>query len=267
MSIVMVDVPQFVVDLAGAVEPRSVRLSISGVTAGQSFTVTGSAGGFTWAVRGGSGAVPSTGTVILTDAASPLNVAITYTLTLEGVPYTAGPITVPYDGRYVLQSLDGRTVVPFRWHDNRDPRDQRMRTSVLEIPGRSTPVVRWDVSAGQSRRLVIRTTPAATRVLLDRLNTHGPVLLLRTDGTLRDFAPASYLALTAAPDQLFGVEGERLWSLSVEVIDDPEPGTILASATWDDFDAVYAPATWDDFDAEWADADWDEFDRTDWTQY
>lgn len=266
MSIVLVDAPSIAVALVGPVTPQSVQVAIAGLTPGQSLVVTGNAAGATWPVRGGTGSVPSE-QLLLTDAAAPLNVPITYTVTLDGQPFESDSIVVPFDDGYVLQSLDGRTVIPFRWHDNADPRETHMRTRLFDVPGRSAPVVRWDVSGGEAGELLIRTEPTATETLRTHLRTKGPVLLVRTDGQLLDLDPVQYVAITRATRSVLGFDGLRLWSLSIEVITDPEPSTVLPSSTWDDFDAAYAALTWDDFDAEWAGLEWtDDFDRTDWSQ-
>lgn len=265
MSIVLVDAPSIDVALVGAGSPQSVQIVIGGLTPGQSIEVTGTAAGVSWSVRGGTGSVPSE-TMILTDAIAPLNVTIVYTVTLDGWPFESDPITVPYAaGRYVLQSLDGRTVIPFAWHDNGDPRETNLRSIGFAVPGRPDPVARWDISAGESRELVIRTSPAATAALVEHLRRTGPVMLLRTDGTLRDFEPSTYLLISRAGRVLHGTAGDRVWTLRVETLDDPEPGTILPTATWDDFDDAYSALTWDDFDAEWSGLTWDDFDRTDWS--
>lgn len=264
--IVLVDVPSISLSLVGSFTPQSVQLVITGVTAGQSLHVTGDAAGHAWTVRGGAGAVGSA-QVILVDAATPLNVPITYTVTVEGQPFTAAPITVPFGSEYVLQSLDGRTVVPFEWHGADDSRDIHLRSVLFDVPGRSHPLARWDTAGGETVALPIRTTPAATAALLAQLRTAGPVMLLRTDGSIYDIPAVQYLIITRAPRALFGFDGLRLWTLTYEVIDDPEPDAILATSTWDDFDVAYAASTWDDFDAEWAGSTWDDFDRTDWTQY
>lgn len=268
MPIVLVDAPGVVLSLVGPVTPQAVQIEITGLTAGQTVTVTGSAGEHTWTVRGAH-ATTVTGSVLrLTDVATPLNAPITYTVELGGVAYTAGPITVPYSaGRMVLQSLDGRTVIACRWLDNADPRDLRQRAAISAIPGRSVPVVRGDVISMQTRRLAVRTAPAATAALEQHFATVGGDLLLRSVPPLRDFSPVAFLRVTASTHELFGAEGDRRWDLSCVVIDDPEPDMVVPVSTGDDFDAAWAGLTWDDFDAEMSGLTGDEFDGIDWTQY
>lgn len=267
---VLVDVPVVVVTLVGASSPQVVQIAVSGLTPGQTVTVTGSAAGATWQVRGGA-IVADAGQVILTDVLAPLNVPITYTATVDDITVAADPVTIPYADRYVLQSLDGRTVIPFVLVSNGLPREVAMRSQAFDVPGRSTPVVRWDTDGGDSGQVVIRTDVSGTQVLRTHLRESGPLLVMRTDGSVRDLPPAEHWLLRSATRAMWdAVEGDqmsrdRLWSLSYDVIDDPEPSVIVAVSTWDDFDEVYADSTWDDFDAEWAGGTWDEFDRTDWS--
>lgn len=272
MSIVLVDAPSIDVTLVGASTPQSVQIVLGGLTPGQVLEVTGTAVGASWPVRGGSNTIPAE-TMILTDATAPLNVPIVYAVRIDGQAFTSSAITVPFaDGRYVLQSLDGRTTIPFTWRANGDPRELQMRSAAFEVPGRPTPVARWDVAAGEEGALRIRTSRANTEALRQHLRTVGPVMLLRTDGQLRDLEPSQYLLIRSANRVLWdavvaggGLSTDRVWSLAFTVLDDPEPGVILPSATWDDFDAAYAGLTWDDFDAEWSGLTWDDFDRTDWS--
>lgn len=266
MPIVLVDAPSVLLALVGAVTPKAVQVAISGLTAGQAIVVTGAAGGYTWRVRGGSG-VATGAQLVLTDAAAPINVPVTYTVTVDGQDFAAGPITVPSVHDYVLQSLDGRVVVPFEFHGHEDPRDLALRSTLLQVPGRTTPVVLWDVAAGESGQWDIRTTPTATQALLDQLTDRGPVMLLRTDGSIYDQPAVQYITITSASRTRFAFDGQRLWSLGFVVIDDPEPDQVLPTSTGADFDAAWAGRTGADFDAEWAALTWADFDRTDWTQY
>lgn len=268
---VLVDVPTISVALAGTGTPQSVQIAIGGLTPGQSLVVTGSiAGGFTWTVRGGAQVITAE-QVVLTDTASPINVPITYTVTIEDQAFTSDAITVPFaDGDFLLQGLDGSSTVPFVWHATGDPRDMRVRSIAMDVPGRDRPVSRWDVTGGESGRLAIRTTRIATDTLLTHLRTRGPVMLLRTNGQIRDLDAVAYLMITGATRRLWdavvggSLSTDRVWDLAFEVIGDPEPGAILPTATWDDFDEVYAASTWDDFDSEWSGSTWLEFDREDW---
>lgn len=270
---VLVDVPVVAVSLVGATDPQVVRIVVSNLTAGQVVAITGSAAGSTWQVRGGS--VVATGTqVVLVDVLAPVNVPVTYTVNVDGTDYAADPVTVPYSGRYVLQSLDGRTVIPIEvWWDNGLPTSLHLRSVSYPVPGRHDSPARWDVAAGESTTAVMRLSTSATQALRTHLLTDAPMLAIRTDGAVRDVPPSQLWLLTSADRVLFGAVAlgvkstDRVWTIGYDVIDDPEPSTIVPASTWDDFDGVYAASTWDAFDTEWATSTWDDFDATDWTSH
>lgn len=268
---VVVDVPVVTATLVGAVSPQVVRVVVTGLTAGQSVQVVGSAVGQEWEVRGGT-LTASAEQVAVVDVLAPLNVPVNYIARVEGADYTTStPVTVAYAGRYVMQSLDGRTVLPFVWQDNGLPRVPGLRSVSYPVPGRPSSPARWDVSEGLSGQARVRMSRAASDALLALLASGGPILAVRTDGQVRDFPPAELWLLTSAGSALWGavVNGapstDRVWTLGYDVIEDPEPGVIVAASTWDDFDAAQARTTWDDFDAAWAGSTWDEFDLTDWS--
>lgn len=267
MPIVLIDAPGVELALVGPVEPRAVQIVLSGLTAGQQVTVTGTAGAFTWTVRGGHAAIVTGDTLRLTDVATPINIPITYAIDVDGVVSTVGPVTVPCAAPYVLQSEDGRTAVAFEYHGHEDERELLQRVTALQVPGRRAPVARWDVAGGESGSWLIRTTPAGTAALLEHLRATGPAMVLRTDGTIYDQQAVEHLLITAAQRSRFAFDGERMWSLRFVVIDDPEPELVIPVSTGDDFDAAWAGLTWMDFDLEMAGLTGDEFDAIDWTQY
>lgn len=256
--------------LIGSVDPQRVQVVVTGLTVGDAYRVTGSGAGASWDVRGGTGTATTT-QVVLVDAASPVNVPLTYEVTTDsGTVATPGTVTVGWsdrdEGRYLLQSLDGDIVVPFRWVDDGAPREMDMRSSLYAIPGRRSPVVVYDVALADSGSLTADTRGDETTLMRDLLQAGG-VALLRTDGAVRDLSAVDFIAVTRAPSELTGYANDRRWSLSYQVIDDPQPGEALPTSTWDDFDAAYSGLTWDDFDAEWSGLSWDLFDRTDWTTH
>lgn len=252
--------------LVGPTTPQGVQIVVTGLTVGQEHKVVGSWAGGTWTVRAGT-AVATATQVVLGDVAAPINVPITYTIT-EGISSaTSAPVTVAFADQYVLQSLDGSRTTQFRWLDNEDPRQLRLRTAVFDVPGRPRPASRWDVPGGEDGQLLAATTGGQTAAMKALLVAGGP-LLLRTDGAVRDLAAVEYVLPTSATRVLTGkgIGGgeQRRWALAFEVIDDPEPDTLVPLSDWDDFDAVYSGSTWTAFDAEWAGRSWDQFDREDW---
>lgn len=251
--------------LVGTNTPKAVQIVVTGLTDGDDYEVTGSWSGGSWDVRAGTGTVDGT-QVVLVDIASPINVPITYTAVTDSGTVEADAVTVAYDGdddQYLLQSLDGGTTVAFRWLDNAAPRAKVLRGNVFRIPGRATPVIVYDVPGGTQGELVARTTATHSQNMLDLLALGG-MALLRTNGSVRDLPAVEFLFITRAESALSGVGNDRAWTLSYEVVDDPEPDTAVAASDWDDFDTVYVDLTWDDFDDEWTDQTWDDFDVEDW---
>lgn len=251
--------------LAGATDPQSVQLAVTGLTVGVPFTVTGATGdGWTWTVPGGNGQSASGTSVVLADPLTPLNLALTYTVEQGGDTATSTPVTVGFDGRYAMVSADGQTVVRFAWHDTRDEREELVRVAEYDVPGRTSALTVWDVSAGDVGEMLIRTAPADATALRDALRRKAPIFVVRTDGAVADFDPVQVIALRSVTNQLWATNS-RLWRLTFRTITNPEPSLVLAASTWADFDAVYAALTGADFDAEWATLTGDDFDVTDWS--
>lgn len=254
--------------LVGVGSPRAVQVVVTGLTVGDQFEVRGTWSGGSWPVRAGSGTADAS-QVVRVDVATPVNVPLTYVVSVAGVDVASStdPITVDYTGRYVLQSLDGKRSAQFRWLDNGDPREVVLRSSTFHVPGRTRPVMMYDLAAGEDGELFVSTGDAETAALRDLVRAGAP-MLLRTDGAIRDLAAVEFVGIRSARSSLSGAgigsSNDRRWQLGFTVLDDPEPNALVAPSTWDEFDAVYAGSTWDAFDAEWAGLSWDQFDVADW---
>ena len=266
MSIVLTDVPVVTATLVSTSAPQPVQVVISGLTAGASVVLTGTAGGSSWAVPGGS-FVSDGSQAVLIDNRAPLNTPVVYEALVEGGAYVSTPITVPFAGEYILQSLDGRTRVEFVWVDDGVPREFELRGRAFSVPGRRRPPIRYVPGGDGGGSVTVRTeTPEATRALGDLLVAGRP-LVLRTDGNVRDLPPVEIILPLNARNALRGggpVSKQRLWTISYLLVDDPEPGTPLAAWTWADFDAAWSGSTWGSFDAYFAGMTWEDFDRFDW---
>lgn len=227
--------------LIGTAVPKLVQVVVTGLTVGDEYVVTGHWSGGLWPVRAGTG-VAAASQVVLSDNQTPVNVPITYKVSVNGgLPTESAPVTVNYAGQYVLQSLDGTRSAAFLGASNGMPRESALRTSTFRVPGRSTPAVRYDIAAGESGAWEIHTLPEETEPL--RLLIHeGAPLLLRTDGAVRDMAAVEFVVVTSATRRLVGVSSERIWSVGFTVIDDPQPNAVVITSTWDDFDVAYAVA-------------------------
>ena len=253
--------------LVGSGVPRDLQVVVGGLAAGQRYLVEGLAAGTSWTVRGGRG-VSTGATLILGDTQTPLNVPVTYRVTVNDVMlWASAPVTVAAPEKYALQSLDGnKTAIP-RLMSNRLPRSLDVRAASFAIPGRSRPVVRMDTTGDGGGQLLLDTTGTETGDLYDLLAAGRPIVI-RTDGDVRDMAPVDVVLITDASSALTDARiqdgNTRRWTLTYLLIDDPDPDAILSLSTWDDFDAVYAGQPWTAFDTQWSGSTWDDFDRFDW---
>ncbi|MBD3781703.1 MAG: hypothetical protein IE926_01925 [Micrococcales bacterium] len=261
--------PAVTAALIGELSPPLVQVVVTGLVVGDEYEVTGSLGDQSWTVRAGVGVATST-QVVLVDVAAPVNAPVTYTVSIpeDAVTASSTPIVVPWapgaraSSRYLLSSLDGQLTAALRWLNNGDPRDHNLRVAFHTVEGRSRPVPVYDLEAGESRTYVVVTDGDHTAAMRELVRSGAP-LLLRTDGSVADFAPCDYIQLKSAAS-ILRRGTTRKWTLGLEVIDDPEPNTLLAASTWDDFDAAYASLTWAGFDGDWAGQAWNDFDREDW---
>lgn len=260
--------------ITSAGSPPPVQVVLNGVPSGAEYVVTGSTGaGSSWPVPGGTG-VGDGGQIVLVDNRSALNTPVTYSVVVQGATYTADPVTVAHDGLAVLQSLDGGISVDFVWLSNSLPREPQINTVAFNVPGRRRPPMRYAPGGDGGGELLIRADRENNAAISALLQSGRPILV-RTDGTMRDWPAVELITLVSAPSRLWeAVESgqlstQRVWSLGFLFSDDPEPSRVLSAWTWDDFDeaALVSFPTWDDFDALFAGSTWDDFDTTDWGQY
>jgi hypothetical protein len=260
------------VTLLEADDPQPVQIVVDALTEGTDYVVVGRTGdGQTWPVPGGVGT--ATGEqIILVDNRSPWGTPITYVLTADGATRVSRTVTVAFDGKCLMQSLDGRVRVEFVWRDNALPRELEQNAATFPVPGRPRPPARFAPGGDGGGALDIRTDATNTRLLQALLLTGRPIVV-RTDGTVRDWPAVELLLPLRASNQLWGgvtrpndTRTDRVWSLEYVLVDDPEPSTPLSVWTWDDFDAAMAGKTWDDFDALFAASTWNDFDTYDWGQ-
>lgn len=253
--------------LVASQSPAPVQIVLNGVPAGQAYAVTGSALGTSWTVPGGSG-VSLGSQVVLVDNRSAINAPIVYSVTTGGATVSASPLTVALPGaRVVLQSLDGRESVRCVWVPNGLPMEPVPHVHTSDVPGRTRPPARIAPGGDGDLRVVIRTSREDSDALRRILRAGRPVVI-RTDGSLLDLPAVELAVVTAAPSaaswDVVGMPADRTWSLSLLLVDDPEPSRVLGVFTWADFDAAMAGRTWADFDAIFAGRTWDAFDTQDW---
>lgn len=255
--------------LAGDLTPQAVQVVVTGMTAGQAYTVTGSWAGGSWPVRGGVG-VAAAAQLVFADVAAPINTPVTYTVQHNGAMATSSAVTVAIAGRIVLALADGSAAVAIPSsgvRDNRNPRRRERRQATFEVEGRPDPVVRYTIAPSPSSSIVVRTAGAQS-FALDELLATGAPLMLRTDGALRDLPATAVVMVSGDESALTGLVDDagvhREWTLPFRYVGDPEPNTVVPVATWEDFDAYYAASTWNAFDTQWAAASWNDYDAFDW---
>jgi hypothetical protein len=251
--------------LAGApTQPRAVLVDVTGMTIGEAYVVTASAAGWSRVVTGGEGDAAASTQLVLTDVATPLNTAVTYTVVTDsGSASTPSPVTVAYDaGDAVLCSLDGLTVAGIFWVDTGDEREQGPRVALFHVAGRSRPVVHYDVASDETGTMVVETTGGDTTALRALVAAGAPVLL-RAQVGLRDLDPVEVLAVTAAPRRLVGASNVRRWDVSYALTRD-EDDTPLVQGTIEHFNTVWAGQTIAAFNTQWAGQTIAAFNAFDW---
>lgn len=258
--------PALAATLVGTVLPQTVQLAATGLTVGQTYEITGHVDGFDWAVRGGRGVATAT-QVVIGDAATPLGAPITYRLATPSGVVAAAPVTVdePDVTKLVLQSLDGKHVVTAVGLGDGIPRKSAPQVALYQVAGRRSPVVVNGPSILDSGSWTLLTSPLETAALDGALATGQP-LVLRLRPGVRDLAPVEFVVVTGAFRTLDGNTSDRVWSIDYQVIDDPDPDTVVGRATWADVTAVYAAiaADWADVAAEWGSQTWAAAEREDW---
>lgn len=232
--------------LLSAADPPPVQLALNGTTAGQDYTVIGTAAdGTVWQIPGGTGI--STGSqVLLIDTRSVLNTPITYEAIVAGVSYAASPVTVNWDeGVAVLQTIDGLIVVGVDVASTTEPRTSEVRSATFEIAGRSDPASRLDVPGSYVYSWMLETQGVDSAEMERILRTGAPVVR-RLEPGMRDLKSVVLGLVQSWSDELLSTGGDtwRRWSLKVREIRDPEPSTALFAFTWADFDTAMADRVW-----------------------
>lgn len=249
--------------------PGAVLIVIPGadLTDTEAWTLTGSAGYDSWNVRGGSGTGDGTTAVTLVDPACPVNVTVTYTLTVGDTTVTA-TTTRTYTGEDLIMSLDGGTVAHvLRTSAGSDTRQSARRFNVSAVPGATFPPLRLGVVAGAGGgSMQVETDSSNTETLRALLATNAPVVSLHNPSGCYDGCTiplTEMIYITADRNDVFGqiVTNRRIWDLSYILVADPEPDYRVPVSTWGDMDA--AGLTFGDVDA--LSLTWGDLDTLDWS--
>lgn len=232
--------------LLAAATPRPVQVALAGTTAGQAYAVVGtSADGASWQVPGGVG-VSAGSQVLLIDTRSALNTPITYSAVVDGVTYTASPVTVEHAGVAVVQTIDGLTVVNVEVASVTEARTASTRSAEFDIAGRPDPSTRLEVPGSFTYDWAFETQGIDSAIMLAILKSGMPIVRRLNPG-MRDLDTVVIGLVKSWKDELITQGGDtwRRWSLGVRELTDPQPSTPLIAFTWgDDFDPTMADRIW-----------------------
>ena len=245
--------------------PAPVQVVITGMTAADLYEVHGTYGDFRWPLPGGRG-VATGDQVVLVDNRAPFNGEVAYTVTIDGTVTTSNAVELTANTYAILQSLNGTARARVEIVDPDDARNYTSSVTLFKVDGRADPVARIGVASTAAMELRVEADGTQAAALKALLEEHA-VLVRRNDVDVADrgIPPVEILVVTARSDRLIGATGTlRIFTLSVQVIGDPEPDTALAAFDWDDFDTEYAGTSWNDFDTAWSASEWDAFDRVDY---
>lgn len=250
--------------LVGAQSPQIVQIVVDAAPAGEAWTVTGTAAGFTWDVSGGYG-IGAGEQLVLTDDRTPGNVPITYTFTSESGAESAAPVTVPFTKDVVLQSGDGQVSIAVDLLAGSLAFDFETNLSTFRIPGRPRSVLRYDVVSDVMGAFNILVPVESTKTLLRIIGTGAPIIY-RLGQKIVDLDLVGAIALPSiSSPTVYTSLGLRVWTLGYELVDDEFQGIARGAFTWDFVDAALAALDWDDVDAFFTGTTWDEIDRYDWS--
>lgn len=231
--------------LLAASDPRPVQVTLAGTTAGQAYEVVGTSGdGASWQVPGGVG-ISEGSQVVLVDSRSALNTPIVYTVVVDGVTYSAAPVTVVHAGVAVVQTIDGLTVVPVEVASTTEPRSADIRSKTFDVAGRPDPATRLESPGSYSYSWLFETRGIDSVTMRAILESGMPIVRRLVPG-MRDLDPVVIGLVTSWKDELLTQGGDtwRRWALSVRELTDPQPSTALIAFTWDDFDAAMLDRVW-----------------------
>lgn len=251
------------VNLIGVQSPKRAQIVVADTPSGDSFSIIGTADGYTWNVPGAVGTGDG-GVFSCVDNRAPLNVPIIYSLVTSAAAFAAAPVTIP-GGTCVFETLDGSVVVSVVLLDGSLDRGYDVNQAVFHVPGRARPVVRYTTMGDGGGTIQFGASTDLTPTI-EGLFRGGASVLMRLGEKVVDLPPASVILATGLASKGYSV-GYRVWSVPFLIVDDPYLDRILGGFSWDaGFDATLAGGDWDDrFDGLLAGLSWDEFDTLDWS--
>lgn len=119
---------------------------------------------------------------VWTDAEAPLGVPVTYEARLSsGIVYVSDPVTLTVPGGLPILSDPYRGLfAPVRVVTLDDDESHASRATALDIEGRASRIVLWDVEGAPRWQLQFMTHTEADQLTIDRIAATGDPVLLRT---------------------------------------------------------------------------------------
>lgn len=244
-------------------DPPAVRVTVSGVAALTTFTLTRLCEGETETVPGWR-AKQIIDTLVYTDWAAPTNRPVTYNLSAAGSVVASATINLPTPYAWLQDPLQPNKCMPFALRDSipgmasLDSRslkelEYRAGTSLIPIVGSSRPVGfggQRSAASGVMHR--IRTYTDADAAKIADIISEAPILLIRTLPGMRGVPALTYLPADVQREQftthLPGGQQEY-WTITGDLIAAVLQAAVTGSVTYDDVQQLLAGYTYDQVQA------------------
>lgn len=244
-------------------EPPAVRVTVSGVAATTTFTLTRLCEGDTETVPGWR-AKQIIDSLVYTDWVAPTNRPVTYNLSAGGSVVASATIMLTTAYAWLQDPLQPNRCMPFALRDSipgmasLDSRslkelDYPAESSLIPIMGSSRPVAfggQRSAAAGVMHRIRTFTNTDAERFLTTI--EEAPVLLVRTLPGMRGVPPLTYLNADVRREQftthLPGGEQEY-WTVTGNLVAAVMQAAITGTVTYDEVQQLLAGYTYDEVQA------------------
>lgn len=244
-------------------EPPAVRVTVSGVAATTTFTLTRLCEGETETVPGWR-AKQFLDSLVYTDWAAPTNRPVTYNLSVAGALVASATITLTTAYAWVQDPLQPDRCMPFSLRDSTpgmaslDSRslkelEYRAGSSLIGIMGTSRPVAfggQREAASGVVHRIRTYTDADAARFL--QVIEEAPILLVRTLPGMRGVPALTYLNADVNREQftthLPGGQQEY-WTITGNLVEAVMQAALTGAVTYDDVQQLLAGYTYDQVQA------------------
>lgn len=238
-----------------AVYPNRVLVAVTGLTSGQTVTVTRTPAGSTTrtAVRGLNDAEATSDTLVKADAEAPFGVLLTYILTIDDLDTASATTTLSLTKVALSDAIsgDGAEVAILAWPDKRIER----AATVYAVGGRNIVVSGQMGGFSSTIDVFVETDTSKNNVLNLLRNATSGIIQIRSDQSLTSDGVDSYVVPTSWSETRFSQDGsDERRVISMEVAESTPWGPTLESSTFDlaDIAAAYPGGTLADIAADYA---------------